>query len=59
VTVKVSTKFDDTHRVILDCEAVNQEGKEVITGTAEVIAPIEKISRPRVVLPEVEFRLKE
>jgi hypothetical protein len=30
----------------------------VITGTAEVIAPTEKISRPRVVLPEVELRPK-
>jgi phosphate acetyltransferase/phosphate butyryltransferase len=28
----------------------------VIDGTAEVIAPTEKISRPRVVLPEVELR---
>ena len=27
----------------------------MITGTAEVIAPIEKISRPRVILPEVEL----
>ena len=32
--------------------------EEVITGTADVIAPTEKISRPRVVLPEVELRQK-
>ena len=30
----------------------------MITGTAEVIAPTEKISRPRVVLPEIELRQK-
>ena len=30
----------------------------MIAGTAEVIAPIEKISRPRVILPEVELREK-
>jgi hypothetical protein len=30
----------------------------VISGTAEVIAPTEKISRPRVILPEVEWHDK-
>ena len=30
----------------------------MITGTAEVIAPTEKFSRPRVVLPEIELRQK-
>ena len=58
VTVKVRNKIEETHRVIFDCRAVNQSGEEVITGTAEVIAPTEKISRPRVVLPEVELRQK-
>ena len=58
VTVKVRNKAEQTHRVIFDCLAVNQNGKEVVTGTAEVIAPAEKISRPRVVLPEVELRQK-
>lgn len=37
---------------------MNQHGQIVITGTAEVIAPTEKISKPRVVLPEVELREK-
>ena len=56
VTVKVTSKIEETHRVIFDCRASNQRGEEVITGTAEVIAPTEKISRPRVVLPEIELR---
>jgi phosphate acetyltransferase len=31
----------------------NQDGQTVIRGTAEVLAPTEKIKRPRVELPEV------
>jgi phosphotransacetylase/acyl dehydratase len=56
VSVKVRDKDGGKHRLHLDCQAVNQAGKVVIDGTAEVIAPTEKISRPRVVLPEVELR---
>ena len=37
---------------------MNQKAEEVITGTADVIAPTEKISRPRVVLPDIELRRK-
>ena len=58
VTVKVRDKIEETHRVIFDCRAVNQKAEEVITGTADVIAPTEKISRPRIILPEVELRQK-
>ena len=58
VTVKVAEKKPEKHHVILDCQALNQRGEIVIAGTAEVIAPIEKISRPRVHLPEVELREK-
>lgn len=56
VSVRVAEKNSEKHRVTLDCEAKNQKGETVITGRAEVIAPTEKISRPRVVLPEVELR---
>jgi phosphate acetyltransferase len=58
VTVTVKEKRADKHRVLFDCRATNQDGEEVITGTAEVIAPTEKISRPRIVLPDVELRKK-
>ena len=58
VSVKVVKKIEETHRVILECRAANQHGKEVITGTAEVIAPTEKISRAQVVLREIELREK-
>ena len=58
VTVKVAKKDGKNHHVTFDCRASNQHGEDVITGTAQVIAPTEKISRPRVVLPEIELREK-
>lgn len=53
VTVTVAEKRAETGEVALDCRVVNQRGERVITGTAEVVAPREKISRPRAILPEV------
>ncbi|WP_022723071.1 MaoC/PaaZ C-terminal domain-containing protein, partial [Rhodopseudomonas sp. B29] len=55
VTVKVTEKNDAKKRLLLDCRATNQHGDEVITGIAEVIAPTEKISRPRVIMPEIDL----
>jgi phosphate acetyltransferase/phosphate butyryltransferase len=55
VSVKVAEMDAEKHRVTLDCQAVNQRGEVVISGTAEVIAPLEKISRERVSLPEVKL----
>jgi acyl dehydratase len=34
VTVKVSEKKPETHRVLLDCQAVNQRGETVMTRSA-------------------------
>ena len=55
ITLKVAEKNPENHRILLDCQALNQHGQTVINGTAEVIAPIEKVSRPRVIMPEVEL----
>jgi len=55
VTVRVAEKVAEKNRVTLECEASNQKGEVVISGTAEVIAPTEKISRERVTLPEVKL----
>jgi phosphate acetyltransferase len=55
VSVKVKEKFERTRHVILDCECVNQDGRTVIRGTAEVLAPSEKVKRPRAQLPEVRL----
>jgi phosphotransacetylase/acyl dehydratase len=58
VSVRVVSKNEQTKHVIFDCRAVNQLGRDVITGAAEVIAPSEKISRPRIVMPQVYLRQK-
>ncbi len=59
ITVTCKEKFEHNHHVILDCLAVNQDGLKVIDGIAEVMAPTEKIARPRVVLPEVTISDRE
>ncbi|HML27499.1 MAG TPA: MaoC/PaaZ C-terminal domain-containing protein [Hyphomicrobium sp.] len=56
VTLTVKQKVPPHNRVDLDCKAVNQEGKEVITGLATVLAPAKKISRPRVAIPRIEIQ---
>ncbi|PRC93468.1 bifunctional enoyl-CoA hydratase/phosphate acetyltransferase [Solimicrobium silvestre] len=58
VVVTVSDKIEKGHRIALDCLVTNQRGETVISGKAEVVAPTEKVSRKRIVLPEVEFREK-
>ncbi|EKE17061.1 MAG: hypothetical protein ACD_10C00640G0001, partial [uncultured bacterium] len=45
VTVTAKQKFDHNQHVIFDCVCTNQEGMQVVRGTAEVLAPSEKISR--------------
>ncbi len=54
-TVRVTEKRDEKKLLLLACTCTNQAGETVITGEAEVIAPTEKIRRPRVVLPQVHL----
>ena len=44
ITVTAKQKFDHNHHVILDCVCTNQEGLQVVRGTAEVLAPSEKVA---------------
>jgi len=53
VTLTASRKFDHNHHIVFDCTCINQDGQKVIRGTAEVLAPIEKIRRARIELPGV------
>ncbi|KAA3621232.1 MAG: phosphate acetyltransferase [Proteobacteria bacterium] len=55
VRVTVREKRPENKRLILDCECLNQAGEAVIKGEAEVIAPTEKVRRPRAKLPEVHL----
>jgi len=53
--VTAQEKIQDKRRVAFVCQCVNQAGEVVIEGAAEVMAPKEKIKRPRVVLPQVKL----
>ncbi|SHK21935.1 phosphate butyryltransferase [Roseomonas rosea] len=55
-TVTVQEKRPDKHVVLFDTRCTNQHGDEVLTGTATVIAPTEKLSLPRMAVPEVALR---
>ena len=44
ITLTAKQKFDHNKHVILDCVGTNQENLQVLRGTAEVLAPTEKIS---------------
>ena len=57
VTVRCDRKFDHNKHMILDCTCSNQDGQKVIHGTAEVLAPSEKIKRIKADLPD--FKLSE
>ncbi|MBY8975885.1 bifunctional enoyl-CoA hydratase/phosphate acetyltransferase [Rhodobacteraceae bacterium NNCM2] len=59
ITVRVTvTEKREKDRLALDCICLNQHGKAVIKGVAEVIAPRDKIRRPRVVLPDVHLHVQ-
>lgn len=55
VRVTVREKKPEKKRLVLDCQCVNQAGETVIEGEAEVIAPTDKVRRPRTLLPEVHL----
>jgi phosphate acetyltransferase len=55
VSVKAAAKDTQQHRVTFECACVNQRGEPVMTGDADVIAPTEKVRRPRAVLPDVRL----
>ena len=44
------------HVVVFDCQGVNQHGRLVLSGVAEVHAPTRRVSCPRTILPEVQLQ---
>lgn len=54
-TVTVTARDEAKHRVTLDCRCTNQHGAEVVTGSAVVQAPVEKVRRKAMPLPEVRL----
>jgi phosphate acetyltransferase len=59
ITVTCREKFGHNHHIVFDCVAVNQDGLKVIDGSAEVLAPTEKIRRPRMQPPAVTISDRE
>lgn len=57
LTISVTVRERDAahNRLRLACRCVNQGGVAVIEGDADVIAPTERVVRPRATLPEVRF----
>ena len=53
ITVAAKQKFEHNHHVVFDCNCVNQDGMPVVIGTAEVLAPAEKMRTRRVDLPDI------
>ena len=51
--ITVERKYERTQHVLFDVEVILESGLRAITGTLEVLAPTEKIIRPRVSVPEV------
>ncbi|MEO7756451.1 MAG: bifunctional enoyl-CoA hydratase/phosphate acetyltransferase, partial [Dokdonella sp.] len=55
VRVKVTARDTHTKRLTLACTWINQDGAVVIEGEARVIAPTERIERPRTSLPALRL----
>ena len=57
VVVRVTVRSKDiaTKQVVLDCACLNQASEILIEGEARVVAPTQKVRRPRAMLPEVHI----
>ena len=55
VTVSITGKDDAKKRVDLDCEVINQHAERVLHGSARVLAPTQKVRRPRSTVPHIQL----
>ena len=55
VTVTVTSKNDETKRVDLDCQVVNQRHEKVLSGMARVLAPTQRVRRLKVNAPHIQL----
>jgi phosphate acetyltransferase len=53
LTIRANRKEPKTKVVSFDCLCVNQKGETVMTGSASVVAPVEKVSVPLAEGPEL------
>ena len=59
VTLTCAKKFDHNKHMVFDCLCTNQDKLKVISGQAEVLAPVEKIKRARMAMPELTISDRE
>ena len=55
VTATITAKDDVKKRVDLDCEVLNQHAERVLYGSARVLAPTQKVRRPRSTVPHIQL----
>lgn len=55
VTVTVTAKDDLQKRVELQCEVCNQHDEVVLRGMARVMAPTQKVKRPKISVPQIQL----
>ena len=53
--LEVTAKRADKKFITLDCAIVNQHGKPVVTGQAEIMAPVEKVTIDLPELPAISI----
>jgi phosphotransacetylase/acyl dehydratase len=59
VTVTAREKRQTDHVVLFDCACTNQDGETVLSGTAEVSAPTERLQAPARELPTAHLKRHE
>ena len=59
ISVTVTSRDATKRHVVLDCNCTNQDEQTVISGEATVLAPTERIERPRGTLPQVRITLTQ
>jgi phosphate acetyltransferase len=55
VTVTITVLDDAKKKVDLDCEVINQHAERVLYGSARVLAPTQKVRRPRSTVPHIQL----
>ena len=55
IQLEILEKNDKRKRVSIQCTGTNQEGKQIISGVADVQAPTEKLSLEIPTLPNIEI----
>lgn len=54
--ITVLEKNDEKKRVVLETTVINQNNEKVVIGTAQVLPPVQKITRDAIAIPSVEVK---